>query len=312
MAEPQKVLALGDWVITVSPNSLISISDQCTRAEAAGNKETPSRGALVGEVIRDRDGALTGVKVLDCIEIVPKSKACDDPEALLATMLELCQANYPERELVGYFEASPAADISKPKAFSWPISEKNPPRDAEVTSTFYPCLYLVWNTSGEASNNKMSVNLYNIQQNGKLGARMNWTIDQDRDAEMIALTDVLSEECNRTSLTKLQRYREGVEVLMTKAQMLLTYLEDVEQGKKAADPKILRGMKSLLSRLPLTGNSSEFEDQLLTNYAESQLFAYLGAMTESSIMVAHNSLATSSSQRKFGNSFGYHSNMRMF
>merc|ERR1719265_630241 len=115
---------------------------------------------------------------------------------------------------------------------------------------------------------------------------------------MIALTDVLTEECNRTSLTKLERYRQGISVLLEKATILLEYLEAVDSGKKEADPTILRGLKSLLSRLPLMGDRSGFEDQLLQTYSKTQMYALLGSMTEGTVMMAHNSLATSKAQDK--------------
>jgi len=292
-------------VCTISPNSLISISDQCTRLENTEDTST-ARGALIGSFIRDREGKVTRMAVLDCIEILPKSEHVEDPAEMLATMIELCQANYPARELLGYYEASPSIDITKPKAYDFPISAKKPtPKEAEVISSMYPQLYLVWNSSSKAAENGMAMRLYKLQENCKVGRVQDFTIDQDRDAEMIALTDVLSLECNRTSLTKLQRYREGISVLQKKGKMLLDYLIEVEEGKKQPDPMIVRSMNSLLSRLPLTGTTGEFQEELLQDYAGSQLYAYLGAMTESSVMLAHNSLATSASQRKYGSSYGF-------
>jgi len=293
-------------VCTISPNSFISISDQCTRS-AAEDKKEESRGALIGEYVRDREGKMTHIKVFDCIEIFPKSDKVEDPQAMLATMIELCQveANYPKRELLGYYSAGPNVSVKNPKGYDWPISAKRPlPQDSEVRSSSAPQLYLVWNSSEEAATTGNAIKLYKLK-NDKVAEEVSYSVDQERDAEMIALTDVLSLECNRTSLTKLQRYREGIDVLQKKCATLLEYLKDVESGSKKPDPRILRSMKSLLSRLPLTGTTGEFQGQLLQDFSRSQLYAYLGAMTNSSVMMAHNSLATAASQRKFGGSYGY-------
>jgi len=266
-----------------------------------------SRGGLVGEFVKDREGNMTQIKVLDCIEFFEKGENVDDPVYLFSQMLEICQINYPERELLGYYEAGTTLDVSKPKAFTWPVSEKQPPnKDFEVMSTHPPSLYLVWNTSEKAAESGMAMKMYDIRK-GKVSAQRDFIIDQDRDAEMIALTDVLTLECNRTSLTKLERYREGISVLLEKAEILQNYLEAVEKGKKDPDPTILRGMKSLLSRLPLMGDRAQFEDQLLQTYSKTQLYAFLGAMTESTVMMANNSLATSKAQdkMKFGSNHAF-------
>jgi len=306
MAEAEK----NDFVCTISPNSLISISDQCTRLENMDDK-SPARGALIGQILRDREAKVTQMKVLDCIEILPKDKLQDiSPTEMMATMIELCQANYPNRELLGYYEASASVDIQKPKVYDFPISAQRPTaKDANVKSSMHPQLFLVWNSSEKAAERGMALRLYQLQINCQVGQTKEFTIDQERDAEMIALTDVLNLECNRTSLTKLQRYREGISVLQEKGKMLLNYLTEVEENKKKPDPMILRSMNSLLSRLPLTGGTGEFQEELLQNYAGSQMYAYLGAMTESSVMLAHNSLATSASQRKYGSS--YHGGFNM-
>jgi hypothetical protein len=304
--------AESDVLCTISPNSLISISDQCTRLENT-DQTSSARGALVGSFVRDREGKITQMKVLDCIEILPKSEHVGDPAEMLATMIELCQANYPHRELLGYYEASPTIETDKPKGYDFPISAKRPVTgDANVKSSAHPQLFLLWNSSAKAAEKGMAIRLYKLQKNCKIGRAQDFKIDQEREAEMIALTDVLNLECNRTSLTKLQRYREGINALQQKGKMLLDYLSEVEEGKKQPDPTILRSMNSLLSRLPLTGASGEFQEELLTNYAGSQLYAYLGAMTENSVMLAHNSLATSASQRKYGSSYGFnmHPNRR--
>merc|ERR1712083_703488 len=126
-------------------------------------------------------------------------------------------------------------------------------------------------------------------KNNSIKDNVKFMIDRERQAELIALTDVLKLECNRTSLSKLERYEEGLQHLLTK-----------EKLKQKDSTNILLGIKSLLSRLPLTGGKGQFTDQMLKDYSHSQLYAYLGALTESSVMLANTSLATQQTQRKFG------------
>lgn len=291
--------------IIVAPVTLISISDHCTRLEFSDSENKLAQGGLLGEYVCDKEGNLVCIKILDCLE-AQRDKNGNIKRDMMETMIELCQANYPERELVGYYSAGPGVKIEKPKGFAWPISNQNPlVKTADLTCSRNPEVFLAWNSSPEASSENMAVRMYKINSSDRIGALQNFSIDDDRAAEMIALTDVLNLECNRTSLTKLKRYQEGVRVLLEKAQILLNYIEDVESGKIQQDSSILRGMKSLLSRLPLNSGTGEFSEQMLEDYANSQLYAYLGAMTESSVMIAHNSIATVQSQKRFPASYGF-------
>lgn len=296
-------MAVTQTKIDVAPVTLISISDHCTRLEYSDEKNKLARGGLIGEYVKDKEGNVC-IKILDCLEAPTDQKGNLDRDDV-ETMIELCQANYPDRELVGYYEAGPDVNISRPQGFVFPISNENPlPKNSEATYTRSPSVFLAWNSSPEASSETMAVRIFEITGNDRIGSVKNYTIDEERAAEMIALTDVLNLECNRTSLTKLKRYQEGVHALLEKAQILLSYIEDVENGRLQQDSGILRGMKSLLSRLPLNSGTGEFSEQMLEDYANSQLYAYLGAMTESSIMISHNSIATQQAQKRFP-SYGF-------
>jgi len=296
-------MAASSRKIDVAPVTLISISDHCTRLEFSDDKNKTAIGGLLGEYVQDKEGNIC-IKLLDCLE-APRDDNGDLDKDGVETMIELCQANYPDRELVGYYKAGPEVNISRPQGFPFPVSNANQiSKDSEATCTRSPSVFLAWNSSPEASSETMAVRIFEITSSDKIGSAMNYSIDEDRGAEMIALTDVLNLECNRTSLTKLNRYQEGVNALLEKARILLNYIEDVESGRIQQDSAILRGMKSLLSRLPLNSGTGEFSEQMLEDYANSQLYAYLGAMTESSVMIAHNSIATQQAQKRFP-SYGF-------
>jgi len=298
-------MAVSSRKIDIAPVILISISDHCTRLEFSEEKNKTAIGGLLGEYVTDKEGNVC-VKILDCLE-APKDEHGNLEKESVETMIELCQANYPDRELIGYYLAGPDVNITRPKGFPLPVSNSNPlSKDSEATFTRSPSVFLAWNSSPEASSETMAVRIFEIKPDDSIGNLINYAIDQDRGAEMIALTDVLNLECNRTSLTKLKRYQEGVNALLEKAQILLSYIEDVENGKTQQDSSILRGMKSLLSRLPLNSGTGEFSEAMLEDFANSQLYAYLGAMTESSVMIAHNSIATQQAQKRFP-SYGFNS-----
>jgi len=294
---------------TIGPSALISISDHLTRLEfTQSEKEKIALGGLVGEYIRDKQGNITSVKILDSIEGTYENGQLDAEK--MATMIGLTQTNYKTYELVGYYNASKGADIKNPKGFKWPLTKENPAskfEDAEAKETHFPTIYLVWDAAAKGTKGDLGIRMFSLDKKGQIKKnKVPYGIEQ-RDAEVIALNDVLTLESNRTSLTKLQRYREGVSNLMSRADILLEYLTDVAESKKTADSSVLRGINSLLSRLPLTGGKAEFEDALLDEYAMSQLYAYLGAMTEGSAMLANNNIAVSKASSRSG-----YSGNRMF
>eukprot|EP00494_Astrolonche_serrata_P030140 UN30407 len=132
-------------------------------------------------------------------------------------MLHLIQQNYPERELVGYYTAGPDVDIKKPKPFKFPVTKSqgwSKKLDYPVTATAYPCCYMVWKATNKKTTAKnLPVRLYRTKS-GAVKESVKFNIDRERQAELIALTDVLKLECNRTSLSKLERYDEGVNHLL--------------------------------------------------------------------------------------------------
>jgi len=288
--------------ITVGPSALISISDHLTRIEFTDSEKTKVVvGGLVGEFVRDKQNNIKSVKILDCIEGFMVNGQMD-PEKM-ATMLGLTQTNYKTYELVGYYMAERGLDVSNPKMLKWPITKDNPAskwEDAEAKETHYPSVYLVWNADSEKDLLQSGIRMYPIDKTGNIQRKKQGFGIEQRDAEVIALNDVLTLESNRTSLTKLERYREGVLNLSNRADILINYLTDVLDNKRAADSSVLRGVNSLLSRLPLTGGKAEFEDELLDEYAMSQLYSYLGAMTEGSAMLAHNNIAVSKASSRGG------------
>lgn len=276
--------------VNVAPIALISISDHCTRLKTEENKV--ARGALFGQYVRDKAGQICGVLILDSIE-------GNDAEGI-GTMVGLCQLNYPDQELVGYYYAAPKLDLNKPPAWKFPITgKKAAPEDCEVKATHFPSCYLIWNSTAKGSKTDLGLRIHEMDKAGNVGRSQDFGIHR-RKAEVIGLNDVLKLECNRTSLTKLERYQEGIDNLLSRVDVLLKYLDDVSKKKRAPDTVILRNINSLLSRLPLTGGKSNFENDLLDEYSMAQLYGYLGAMTEASAMLGNNHLAVSKTQSRGG------------
>ncbi|KAJ3307257.1 COP9 signalosome complex subunit 6 [Kappamyces sp. JEL0829] len=265
--------------VKLHPLVILNVSDHFTRQKCVNVKTAGSVAAsqettkVIGALMGTMDARL--VTIWNSVE-VPFKK---DQEGVadidyLRAKLEQYKQVFPHYELVGWYSCGQAFDQDEVLALHQAFLVLNE-----------GALHLHLNTHLSQAK-ELPISVHETVKDLSSGNTHLQPIPyhiETNDAERIAVQHVaqMSTTADKNKLvSQLIVQQNAIAMLKSRVQILISYLNDVQNSVIPPDEKILRDISALLSRLP-TVNSEAFDDEFNKDFEDVLLISHLSLVTKS-------------------------------
>lgn len=274
--------------IALHPLSIVHMSDQFTRVTCGGSplpRDAPVVGLLFGSLddahvlqIRDADDIPT--------EITDATK----------TQVDLHRAVFPQHSVVGWYRVSSSAaavvDV-EPILSDLATTQALKSHYAPTSSAFCFCLLHVQDQDKDDGSTKkesmiedeLPINLYELNHvhgTPVLVALSNWQLETS-DPERIAVERVMKEQPPEAAkinpyTSQLQSVQHSLLSMSERIQILVTFLEQTQQGIIPPNHGLLRKVQGLLYSLGPLSCSAQVSGPVV--HSDAQLLSHLAIMAK--------------------------------
>lgn len=274
--------------ISVHPQVIMSIADHYSRRKAQSPSTASTlrvMGILLGIQIGQR------IDISQCIEINPRTDATASASAsasatsstlvfdpnLMKNDVELFKKVFPTHEILGWY--CTGADMTDDhKAF----------HNTTATTWNENPLFLLLDPTAGPEAKELPIKIFESEMHVVKDAPTRVFVQasykvESFDSERVVVDHVAKVASAKKHLSaEAEAYaalRDAVNALLRRVQVLLAYLQDVDNKSISPDFELLRSIKTIINRLPAV-DSEKFRAEFYKEYNDSLLITYLSSVSK--------------------------------